>query len=216
MTPSMPSVDVAVTLADPGSAEDAVRADIWGLLSQLFIAPPARDMLERLSCAADLGEAGSGDGGPLQSAWRSMLTAAATASADRVRDEFETLFGGTGRPEVYVYGSFYLAGALHERPLAALRRDLLELGLGRRIDVGESEDHFALLAECMRFLIAGADPAVCTLARQRDLFQRHIQPWGVSMCDAIVEDRNADFYRALAAFTREFLQVEQLAFDLID
>ena len=215
MAQSMPSADDAVTLADPGGAEDAARADIWGLLSQLFIAPPAQDLLERLSRAAGPGEAASGDGGPLQSAWRSVLSAAAT-SAERVRDEFETLFGGTGRPEVYVYGSFYLAGALHERPLARLRRDLTELGLGRRIDVGESEDHFALLAECMRFLIAGDDPAVCTPARQRDLFQRHIQPWGVSMCDAIAEDRNADFYRALAAFTREFLQIEQLAFDLLD
>ncbi|WP_449370823.1 TorD/DmsD family molecular chaperone [Thiomonas sp.] len=212
MTQPMPCAD-ALTLADPGSAEDAVRADIWGLLSMLFIDPPADDLLGRLARSA--GAVGDG-GGPLQSAWCALLAAAAKASADGVRDEFETLFGGTGRPEVYVYGSFYLAGALHERPLAALRRDLRQLGIDRRVDVGESEDHFALLAESMRYLIAGGDPAVCNPARQRELFQRHIQPWGAAMCDAIAEHRGADFYRAVAAFTREFLQVEQLGFDLLD
>ena len=213
----MSSVHDAVALTDPGSAEDAVRADVWGLLSLLFIAPPTQDLLAQLSQASpDLRGAGDGAGEPLQSAWSAVLSTAAVTPADAVGDEFEALFGGTGRPAVYVFGSFYLAGALHEKPLARLRGDLQALGLSRRIDVGESEDHFALLAECMRFLIAGDDPAVCTLARQRDLFQRHIQPWGAQMCDAIADDRTANFYAALAAFTREFLQVEQLAFDLLD
>lgn len=213
----MSSVHDAVALTAPGSAEDAARAEVWGLLSLLFIAPPTQDLLAQLAQASpDLRGAGDGAGGALQSAWSAVSSAAAATPEDAVRDEFDTLFGGTGRPAVYVYGSFYLAGALHEKPLARLRGDLKALGLSRRVDVGESEDHFALLAESMRFLIAGGDPLVCTLAHQRDLFQRHIQPWGAQMCDAIAGDRAANFYRALAAFTREFLQVEQLAFDLLD
>jgi TorA maturation chaperone TorD len=200
-------------LASPGSDEDAARADLWGLLSLLFIAPPSAQVLSQLATTPPPADANDS---PLLQAWREVQRAAANMMPQQVRDEFEALFGGTGRPAVYVYGSFYLAGALHEKPLARLRADLEDIGLRRRIDLGESEDHFAVLAEIMRFLIAGDDPAVCTLTRQRDLFQRHIQPWGAQMCDAIEGDRAAQFYRALAGFTREFLQVEQLAFDLLD
>jgi TorA maturation chaperone TorD len=200
-------------LAVPGSDEDAARADLWGLLALLFIAPPSQQILLQLA-----GKVASGNtqGGALQLAWSHLLHTAGAVTPGQVRDEFETLFGGTGRPAVYVYGSFYLAGALHEKPLARLRADLQDIGLARRIDLGESEDHFAILAETMRFLIAGDDPVVCTLTRQRDLFQRHIQPWGAQMCEAIEGDRTAQFYRALAAFTREFLQIEQMAFELLD
>jgi TorA maturation chaperone TorD len=202
-----------VELAAPGSDEDAARADLWGLLALLFIAPPTQQVLSQL---VGMLAAENATESALQLAWSHLLSTTAAVTPEEVLDEFEILFGGTGRPAVYVYGSFYLAGALHEKPLARLRADLQDIGLARRIDLGESEDHFAILAETMRFLIAGDDPAVCTLTRQRDLFQRHIQPWGGQMCDAIEGDRAAQFYRALAGFTREFLQVEQMAFDLLD
>ncbi len=209
--PSLQHTDV--DLAAPGSEEDAARADLWGVLALLFIAPPSSLVLSQL---ADKLATESAADSALQLAWSHLQRAAAAVTPGQVREEFESLFGGTGRPAVYVYGSFYLAGALHEKPLARLRADLQDIGLARRIDLGESEDHFAMLAETMRFLIAGDDPAVCTLTRQRDLFQRHIQPWGAQMCDAIEGDRSAQFYRALAAVTREFLHVEQMAFDLLD
>ncbi|SCC95783.1 Cytoplasmic chaperone TorD family protein [Thiomonas sp. X19] len=202
-----------VELVEPGSSEDAERADLWGLLALLFIAPPQQDVLSQLHGMLVDTEM---ENSTLQSAWCQLLRTAAATTPAQVRDEFETLFGGTGRPAVYVYGSFYLAGALHEKPLARLRADLQELGLTRRIDLGETEDHFAILAETMRFLINGDDPAVCTLSRQRDLFQRHIHPWGAQMCVTIEGDPSAHFYRALSVFTREFLKVEQMAFDMFD
>ena len=34
--------------------------------------------------------------------------------------EYDALFQGVGKPEVFLYGSFYLSGFLNERPLAAL------------------------------------------------------------------------------------------------
>ncbi|MGE0072151.1 MAG: molecular chaperone [Thiomonas sp.] len=202
-----------LTLSAPGSDEDAARAELWGLLALLFIAAPDAATLRLLAALPPHEAAPSA---ALSAASNRLRQAAAAAGADDVRDEFEALFGGPGRPAVYVYGSFYLAGALHDKPLAALRGDLQRIGLSRRIDLGESEDHFAMLAETMRYLIAGNDPAVCTLARQRDMFERHIQPWAAAMCDAIDGDRQARFYRAVAAFTREFIQVEQLGFDLLD
>ena len=136
-----------VELAAPGSDEDAARADLWGLLALLFIAPPSQPVLSQLASMLAVENA---DQSALHLAWSNLLNTAAAVTPEEVRDEFEILFGGTGRPAVYVYGSFYLAGALHEKPLARLRADLQDIGLARRIDLGESEDHFAILAETMR------------------------------------------------------------------
>ena len=69
-----------------------------------------------------------------------------------------------------LYGSFYLAGALNEKPLVALRSDLRALGLERPETVDETEDHIASLCEVMRYLIAGDDLGVSNLATQQRFF----------------------------------------------
>ncbi|MDE2254082.1 MAG: molecular chaperone TorD family protein [Betaproteobacteria bacterium] len=202
-------------LADASSPEDADRASVWSVLARLYIAPPDGVLLHHLAAGADV-QAGRGEPSALQAAWGALGDKARLVSQEMASEEFETLFGGIGRPAVYVYGSYYLAGALHEKPLARLRSDLQTLGLARRQDVGESEDHFAILAEIMCFLSAGNIPGGPDLARQRELFQRHIEPWALRMCDAIVEHPAADFYRKVAEFTRAFVAVEQVGFDLLD
>ena len=53
------------------------------------------------------------------------------ASRRRGADEYAALFGGVGKPEVFLYGSYYLAGMLNEKPLVAAARDLQALGLER-------------------------------------------------------------------------------------
>src|SRR6185437_2386851 len=45
------------------------------------------------------------------------------------------------------YGSFYLTGFLHERPLARLREDLARFGIDRAEGVAEPEDHAGILCE---------------------------------------------------------------------
>ena len=76
------------------------------------------------------------------------------------------LFGGVGKPEVYLFGSHYLSGFLNEKPLARLRTDLAALGLARDEAMPETEDHIAYLCEVMRYLIAGDEVAIANLARQ--------------------------------------------------
>ena len=121
-----------------------------------------------------------------------------------------------GKPEVFLYGSFYLSGFLNERPLAALRDELAALGLARDETRGETEDHIAAVCEVMRYLIAGDDAAVCNLERQRRFFRAQLQPWGEKLCDAVQAHPRAQLYAALAAFTRAFLQVETQGFDLLE
>jgi len=126
-------------------------------------------------------------------------------------------FVGIGKPDVLLYGSHHLAGALNERPLVALRSDLAELGLTRDAAIGETEDHLSFLFEVMRYMIAGDDVAVCNLERQRLFFRVHLQPWVAdALCDAVTQHPRARLYAALAAFTRAFVQVETQAFDMIE
>lgn len=129
--------------------------------------------------------------------------------------EFDVLFGGVGKPEVYLYGSHYLSGFLNEKPLARLRTELASLGLARDEAMSETEDHIAYLCEVMRYLIAGDDVAVANLTRQQAFFATHIQPWAHQMCDALVTHPKARFYVAVAELTRAFLSVEAQGFDIL-
>jgi TorA maturation chaperone TorD len=125
------------------------------------------------------------------------------------------LFGGVGKPEVYLFGSHYLSGFLNEKPLVKLRDDLAALGLARSDDMPETEDHAAYLFEVMRFLIAGDDVSVSNLSHQQSFFAQHLQPWLSQMCQAIAAHPRADFYARVAAFTEAFISVEVQGFDLM-
>jgi TorA maturation chaperone TorD len=121
-----------------------------------------------------------------------------------------------GKPEVFLYASYYLTGFLNEQPLALLRDDLRTLGLTRDATRGETEDHVAYLFEVMRYLIAGDDVAVCNLEQQRRFFRAHLQPWVDKLCDAVDAHPRAQTWRTVAGFTRAFVQVETQAFDLLE
>jgi TorA maturation chaperone TorD len=81
--------------------------------------------------------------------------------------------------------------------------------------MSETEDHYAYVCEVMRYLIAGEDVEVANLTRQREFFTRHLQPWAVSMCEAISAHPKARFYKSLAGFTETFTHVESQGFDML-
>jgi TorA maturation chaperone TorD len=125
------------------------------------------------------------------------------------------LFGGVGKPEIYLYASHYVSGFLNDKPVARLRDDLAALGLERDDSMSETEDHFACLCEVMRYLIAGDDVAVSNLTQQREFFAKHIQPWAQEMTEVILKHPRAQFFAQLAAFTQAFLNIETQGFDLL-
>ncbi len=193
--------------------EETARAEVYGLLAALLYAPPAPDLLAQLRVAVTEAPAA---GGFLEEPWRVLVATTRDLTDAQVADEFHTLFGGVGKPEVYVYGSHYLSGFLNEKPLAQLRHELAELGLSRDETMPETEDHIAFVCEVMRFLIAGEDVAVSNLARQQSFFAAHLQPWGAALCDALQQHPRARFYAAVAGFLRAFLSVEAQGFDMLD
>ena len=198
-------------LSTDGLDEEIARAEVYGLLAQLYQAPPAPELLANLRVAATEAPVA---GAFLEEPFRQLVGAARACSDAAVADEFEALFGGVGKPEVWAYGSHYLSGFLNDKPLVRLRSDLAALGLGRDESRAETEDHIAYLCEVMRYLIAGDDVAVANLTQQQRFFATHLQPWADRLCDDLAAHPAARFYRAVAQFTRAFISVEAQGFDL--
>ena len=118
----------SVSLPSSALDEETARAEIYGLLAALYYAPPAPDVLALLRVAATESPAA---GGFLQEPWRELVGAARSLSDGEIQSEYNALFGGVGKPEIYLFGSHYLRGFLNEKPLALLRTHLARLGLAR-------------------------------------------------------------------------------------
>ena len=192
--------------------EETARAEVYGLLAALYYAPPSAELLAQLRVAVTEAPAA---GGFLEEPWRQFVGTVRDLSDEQVAAEYDALFGGVGKPEVYLFGSYYLSGFLNEKPLAALRGDLAALGLARDETMPETEDHFACVCEVMRYLIAGDDVEIANLTQQQKFFSAHVQPWAAQMCEAISAHPKARFYAALAGFTAAFVSVETQGFDLM-
>jgi len=192
--------------------EEAARSELYGLLAQIYYAPPASQLLANLRLAATESPAA---GAFLEESWRALVAQARLLTDAQIAAEFDALFGGVGKPEVYLYASHYLSGFLNEKPLARLRTELGRLGLARDEAMSETEDHIAYLCEVMRYLIAGDDVAVANLTQQQAFFAAQIQPWVHALCDAVAQHPKARFYAAVAELTRAFMQVEAQGFDML-
>ncbi len=203
----------AVGFAAADDGEELARAEVYGLLAQLFHAPPDEALYGQFKVAVTEAPV---PGAFLEASWGELVGTARRLPLEHVRSEFDALFQGIGKPEVFLYGSYYLAGTLNEKPLVELRDDLRKLGLERADGTGETEDHIASLCEVMRYLIAGDDVGTCNLAAQRRFFDAHLRGVAEPLCDAIEAHPLANFYRSLAVFARDFFAVEKQGFDLLD
>ena len=189
--------------------EETARAEIYGLLAHQVPEPAWLAQLRVAVTDAPLA------GGFLEEPWRELVSAARAGSDAAIANEYNALFGGVGKPEVYLYGSHYMSGFLNDKPVARLREDLAALGLVRDDAMSETEDHLACICEVMRYLIAGDDVAVANLTHQREFFAQHLQPWAQNLTDAIAQHPKASFYRSLAQFTHAFMAIEAQGFDLL-
>ncbi len=192
--------------------EETARAEIYGLLAQLYYQRASGELLSALRVAVTEAPAA---GAYLEEPWRELVAVARAMGDEEVAAEYDALFGGVGKPDIYLFGSHYQSGFLNEKPLVRLRTDLATLGLTRDETMPDTEDHIAYLCEVMRYLIAGDDVEVANLTRQSEFFAAHLQPWVSALCDAIAGHPRARFYAALAGFTRAFASVEAQGFDML-
>lgn len=189
--------------------EDGTRADMYAVIASLFYGPPSRELLDAIASAPSL--EGEGEA-TLPAAWQALREAAARADPEVLRNEFDESFVSIGEPRVLLYASYYLTGSLHDRPLVALRDAFARLGLRRKEDVHEPEDHISAAADVMRHLITQGGAG--ELETQRDFFNSFIRPWYGQLTARIEEVPELDFYRVVGRFTRAFLDLEMASFDL--
>jgi TorA maturation chaperone TorD len=193
--------------------EETARAELYGLIAELFYLPLRAELLAQLRLApTQAPEAG----GYLEEPWQQLVGMARDMDDASIEREYHALFGGVGKPEVFLYASHYLSGFLNEKPLAQLRQDLAQLGLGRDdTTMSDTEDHLAFVLEVMRFLVAGEDVSISNLTQQSRFFAAHVQTWVPALCDALEAHPQARFYAVLSSLLRAFISVESQGFDLM-
>ena len=190
-------------------AEDIARANLYGLISRLFYAPPDPNLLAEIGRSARGGEE---DGGGLVAAWRSLQEACRSAYPAVVRQEYDSLFVGTGRSEVSPYVSGYAEATAPDRYLVRLREQLGAWGLARRTGIGEVEDHVSGISDSMRWLIENHR----SLADQRQFFEGFVYRGASAFCAAVQKSTSANFYKAVATLASSFLEIERMAFEMAD
>lgn len=196
----------------PVFEEDQARADHYALIARLFHAGPDAELLRAIAGADAI--AGKDASAPLAAAWKALREAAAATDAEAAREEYDSVFVGTGKAEITPYSSHYLADSMQERVLVRLRDTLTKMALARSQSAAEYEDHFSGLCEVMRHLIAAGSSDVA-LRKQKIFFMEYIAYWYVGFCAAVIASPNTDFYKPVAVFTKAFLDVEVGSFEMI-
>ena len=203
-------VDRAVLRPDLyGSAEvddvDTARAQEYALLAGLLMRAPDASLLSKLSALR-------GDASPLGLAHAALAEAAERTTVEKIEREYFELFIGLGRGELMPYGSYYLTGFLHERPLARLREDLSRIGIVRADGIVEPEDHAGILCEIMSGLASRRLPAPS--GSDRLIFEKHMAPWIGRFFTDMENAAAADFYRRLGTLGRVYIEIETEGFDM--
>ena len=89
---------------------------------------------------------------------------------------------------------------------------LSDLGLARRGEVTEPEDHVAALCDTMRHLIGEQKR---DLEQQKQFFEAWIWPTANPLCSAIEKSELTSFYRPVAQFAKAFFELEHYAFEML-
>jgi TorA maturation chaperone TorD len=182
---------------------DTLRAHVYSLLATLLSGPPSTDLLRLLGRIEDAQESDT----EMAQAWRMIKEAGGQANAALLDDEYQQLFIGLGRGELVPYGSWYQTGSVMDQPLARLRSDLAVLGIQRRSDVRETEDHAAALCETMAIICS--HPAEIALETQEAFFSDHLEGWMDRFFKDMQHASAARFYRAVGRLGEAFLTLEK-------
>ena len=188
--------------------EDQARADLYDFLAALLAKPADASLLTRVSSL-------KGDGTPIGQSMATLGRLAGVTTSDTCEREFNTLFVGLGRGELLPYASYYLTGFLNEKPLAKLREEMAKRGIARAEGKSEPEDNIASLMEMMAGMILGRFGEVTPLEEQRAFYDTHLAPWAKHFFTDLEGSKNSVFYAAVGTLGREFMDVEDQAFQLL-
>lgn len=196
----------AAAVGGPIPAEDRGRAEMYRLLSILMDAPPPQEILDMLSAAE-----------PTDTAFGRLIAQLGDVGGRLgragVAGEFADLFVGAPMPKLSPYASHYTENHLFGRALAELRIDLARLGIARRKEATEPEDHIAILCEIMSGLLLGAfERPPLPLPEQARFFRKHLEPWAATFFAELEASEGSNFYMVAGRLGRTFFEVEAEAF----
>ena len=194
-------------MTDALAPEDALRAQMYSFLARLLAGPPDAALLEAVSKM-------DGDETVIGKAMLSFAKIADRTDLAVATQEYNDLFIGLARGELLPYGSYYLTGFLHEKPLSKLRNDMRALGITRPGDVKEPEDHIAALMDMMAGLITGEFGEPASLADQKKFFEAHISSWASHFFADLEGAKSSVLYAALGTIGRSFMEIEATAFSM--
>lgn len=199
------AVSVAGNTADL-APEDILRAQLYQLLALALSAPPSPDVLKAF---AEI----SGDDSRLGQALSACAEAARAARPEAEDDAFHELFIGMGTGILVPFGSYYLTGFLHEKPLAKLRQDMGALGVEQDPDVKEPEDHIASVLEMMAGLVEGRFGVPAALPEQELFFKAHVDSWAPQFFEDLSKTTPSAFYAAVGTLGMVFVEIEAKGFE---
>ena len=188
--------------------EDQLRADLYDYLAALLAGPPSKALLKKTNAL-------KGDNSDLGTGFKALARVASAQNEKSASSEFNALFIGVGRGELLPYASFYLTGFLNEKPLAALRKDMIGLRISRAPNVFEPEDNIASLFEMMAGMITGRFGEPASLDQQKEFFNRHIGAWAEHFFSDLEGAKNSVLYAPVGAIGRVFMDIEQEAFRMV-
>lgn len=187
--------------------EDALRAQLYGLLARLLARPADADVLS-------LSAAMTGDDTELGKAIGGLAQVAGRTDEAQIAQEYHDLFIGVGRGELVPYASYYLTGFLYDKPLAKLRGDMGALGIKQPEEVSDPEDHIASIMEIMSGLITGSFGAPASLEAQKTFFDTHLRPWAPHFFADLEAAKSSVLYAGVGAVGRIFMDIERSAFEM--
>ncbi len=180
-----------------------IRTDIYVTLAALLVSPPSEEqlsVLRHLEWDEDMS-------GRMLKAFGTLRLASRDYQPDVVRDEYNRLFVGLGCGEVIPYASWYRERMIQSLPLASLRSDLFRLGIVRKADNHDSEDHVGALCEIMA-LISEKQNNV-PYETQAGFFDRHVASWMMAFFKDLESAKSARFYRVVGSLGGCFLESEK-------
>lgn len=187
--------------------EDESRAAIYAMLATLLSTPPTAQQL------SELGKLQGSDTDFGQAIAR-LSQAARNTTVEQEDDAYHDLFIGLTRGKLLPYGSYYLTGFLHEKPLARLRNTMAQLGIEASPEEKDPEDHIASVLDMMGGLIRGDFGQPAPVAQQRVFFQEHVQSWAPYFFRDLEKVEDSELYAAIGTVGRVFLELEEAAFSM--
>ena len=186
--------------------EDVLRAQLYQLLALALCAPPTADVLTAFANV-------SGDDSRLGRALTSCAEAARNTTPEAEDDAYHELFIGIGSGVLVPFGSYYLTGFLHEKPLAKLRQDMAALGVEQDPNVKEPEDHISSVLEMMAGLIEGRFGVPAALREQETFFEAHVGSWAPHFFEDLSKTTPSAFYAAVGTLGTAFIEIEAKGFE---